>query len=269
MNTAGKNDGSLNGPSVRLTFDGPVALITLNRPEAYNAINTSMTEGLVAAMKDIESSADVRVIVLRGEGKGFCAGGDLTFFASQGDALRRTVDQMLGDGHRFLQSLQDTRKLVLVSVHGAAAGAGLSLVVAGDFCIAASDAVFVAGYGKLGVSPDLGGTANMTRAIGLRRAMRVFFVEDRMSAALAEQLGIVSKVVQPSSLAEETMKLAHKLAQVPQAGAEATKALLRQALATPFAVQLEAELESFQACVHSPATQAALLRFGGKPASTH
>ena len=250
-----------SAPSVILTIDGAIAFITLNRPNAYNAIDGAVTEGLVSAMLEIESSAAIRVIVLRGEGKGFCAGGDLAYFASRGDDLRASVGQLLEDGHRFLKALRATRKLVLVSVHGAAAGAGLSLVVAGDFCIASADAVFVPGYAKLGVSPDMGGTANMVRAIGLRRAMRVFLLEDRMNAAEAERLGIVSKIVDPSSLADETLKLARSLAAIPPAAAESTKALLRQASDTLFTDQLEAELESFQACIHSPTTLAALHRF--------
>jgi enoyl-CoA hydratase/carnithine racemase len=253
--------------SVTLTIDGVVALITLNRPGAYNAIDASMTEGLVAAMAEVQAADAIRVIVLKGAGKGFCSGGDLAFFAGQGDELRGSVDRLLAQGHRFLQALRDTQKLVLVSVHGAAAGAGFSLAVAGDFCIAAADAVFVTGYAKLGVSPDMGGTANMTRAIGLRRAMRVFFLEDRLSAADAERLGIVSRVVAPDSLDEETRRLAQTLAAIPAAAAASTKRLLQQAASTPLAEQLQAELESFQACVHTPVTQSALQRFADKAAN--
>jgi enoyl-CoA hydratase/carnithine racemase len=251
-------------PSVVLTKHGAVAFITLNRPDAYNAINSEVTRLLLAAISDIEKSAQTRVIVLRGAGKGFCAGGDLPFFAAQGDKLRTTVDQMLGDAGRFLQALRDTNKLVIASVHGTAAGAGLSLAVACDFCIAAANAVFVPAYTKLAVSPDMGGTANMVRAIGYRNAMRVFFLEDRLSAEQAERLGIVSRIVEPSALSEATLGLAQRLAQLPQAGCESTKALLRQASCTELSEQLAAELDSFQSCIQGPETQAALRRFGQK-----
>ena len=250
---------------VTFTVDGSIAFITLDRPDAYNAIDSRTATGLCAAMSQIEASDAIRVIVLRGAGKGFCSGGDLAFFASRGDSLRATVDEMLGEGNRFLRALRETRKFVLVSVHGAAAGAGLSLVMAGDFCIAAADALFVPGYAKLGVSPDLGGTANTVQALGLRRAMRLFFLEERLSAADAERLGIVSKVVEPASLAEETLKLARSLAAIPPLAAESTKVLLRQAVTTPFAAQLDAEVESFQRCVHTAATKAALQGFVLKP----
>lgn len=255
---------SKDSPSVELTQHGSVSFITLNRPDAYNAIDAEVTRLLLAAMVQIEASTETRVIVLRGAGKGFCAGGDLPFFAAQGDALRGTVDQMLGDGGRFLQALHDTNKLVIASVHGAAAGAGLSLVVACDFCIAASDAVFIPAYIKLAVSPDMGGTANMVRAIGLRAAMRVYFLEDRLTASDAQQLGIVSRMVDPSNLTDATLALALRLSQLPRDAAESTKALLRQATHTELADQLAAEVSSFQACIHGSETQAALKRFSDK-----
>ena len=266
MSTATSNgsNGSNTQPCVALTLQGPIAFITLDRPETYNAIDADVTQHLRAAMDTIERSTDTRVIVLRGTGKGFCAGGDLPFFAAQGDRLRQTVDTMLDDGNAFLVALRETNKLVVASVHGAAAGAGLSLVMACDFCIAASDASFVPAYARLAVSPDMGGTANMVRALGLRNAMRVYFLEDRLTAADAEQLGIVSRIVAPADLDVATLDMARRLADLPRAAAESTKALLRQAPNTGLAEQLAAELAAFQACIHGPATQAALQRFNQK-----
>lgn len=263
MSTVTWNESNTR-PGVALALQGPIAFITLDRPEAYNAIDADVTHCLRVAIDTIEQSADTRVIVLRGAGKGFCAGGDLPFFAAQGDGLRQTVDTMLDDGNRFLVALRETNKLVVASVHGAAAGAGLSLVMACDFCIAASDASFVPAYARLAVSPDMGGTANMIRALGLRNAMRVFFLEDRLTAADAERLGIVSRIVAPGELAEATLAMAQRLADLPRAAAESTKALLRQALHTGLAEQLAAELASFQDCIHGAETQAALQRFSQK-----
>jgi enoyl-CoA hydratase/carnithine racemase len=248
-------------PCVVLTHDGPVSFITLNRPHAYNAIDAEVTRSLAAAIAEIDASPVTRVVVLRGAGKGFCAGGDLPFFAAQGDDLRRTVDRMLDDGARFLQALRNTDKLIIASVHGTAAGAGLSLVVACDFCIAASDAVFVPAYAKLAVSPDMGGTANLVRAIGYRHAMRVCFLEDSLTAADAERIGIVSRIVEPWALPDATLALALRLSGLSRTSAESTKALLRQASRTELPEQIAAELVSFQACIHGPETQAALKRF--------
>jgi enoyl-CoA hydratase/carnithine racemase len=249
---------------IDLAVEASVATLTLNRPDKRNAMSDEMRTEFIAALEQVAADKDIRALVLTGAGKGFCAGGDLPFFAGQGDALRDTVDRMLNDAHRFLELLRATNRLVLASVHGAAAGAGLSLVVACDFCIAASDAVFVPAYTRLGVSPDLGGTANLVRAIGVRAAMRVHFLEERMSAAQAESLGIVSRIVEVSALTDSTLKLAHELATLPQEAAESTKALLRQASQTALPQQLVAELASFQACVHRPALQAALQRFTKK-----
>ncbi|HEY9239653.1 MAG TPA: enoyl-CoA hydratase/isomerase family protein [Burkholderiaceae bacterium] len=253
-----------SGPGVVLSLEGAIAFVTLNRPDAYNAIDADVTRLLREAIDEIERSTQVRVIVLRGAGKGFCAGGDLPFFAAQGTGLREAVDRMLDDGNHFLQALRSTNKLVVASVHGAAAGAGLSLVMACDFCIAASDAVFVPAYAQLAVSPDMGGTAHMVRAIGVRNAMRVFFLEDRFDALQAERLGIVSRVVDAPSLSEATLALALRLAGLSRTSSEATKALLRQAPLTDLRTQLAAELDAFQTCIHGAETQAALRTFTHK-----
>jgi enoyl-CoA hydratase/carnithine racemase len=248
-------------PAVTVATQGAISFVTLNRPDQYNVINADVTKLLRDAIAEIERSEDIRVVVLRGAGKGFCAGGDLPFFAAQGDGLRQTVDGMLDDGNRCLEALRATNKLVLASVHGAAAGAGLSLVMACDFCIAAPDAVFVPAYAKLAVSPDMGGTANMVRALGLRQAMRVFFLEDRLDAEEARRIGIVSRIAPMGKLGEATLELAQRLAKLSRSSSESTKALLRQAPLTALSDQLEAERTSFQDCIHGSETQAALKNF--------
>jgi 2-(1,2-epoxy-1,2-dihydrophenyl)acetyl-CoA isomerase len=247
-------------PGVLLAFEGPVAYITLNRPAKYNALDEAVMQLLLSYLGLIEESADVRVIVIRALGKGFCGGGDLQFFASQGADLMDTVDRMLGAANDFLLKLRRSRKLVVASVQGAAAGGGLSLVVACDFCIASSQAVFVPAYAKLAASPDFGGTANMVRAIGLRNAMRLYFMEERLSAAEAKEIGIVSKVVEPAELADATHKLALYLASLPPAFVEATKPLLEQAVHNDLATQLTAEKRSFEACIQQSEAQAASLK---------
>ncbi len=251
-------------PGVLLAFEGAVAYITLNRPAKYNALDEPVIQLLLSCLGQIEAAPDVRVIVIRAVGKGFCGGGDLQFFASQCEDLMDTVDRMLGAANDFLLRLRNSRKLVIASVQGAAAGAGISLVVACDFCIASSQAVFVPAYAKLAASPDFGGTANMVRAIGLRNAMRLYFMEERLSAAGAKEIGIVSKVVEPAELADATHELALHLASLPPAFVEATKPLLDQAVLNDLTTQLAAEKQSFEACIQQPAAQAALKRLGSK-----
>jgi 2-(1,2-epoxy-1,2-dihydrophenyl)acetyl-CoA isomerase len=124
--------------------------------------------------------------------------------------------------------------------------------------------VFVPAYAKLAASPDFGGTANMVRAIGLRNAMRLYFMEERLSAAGAKEIGIVSKVVEPAELADATHELALHLASLPPAFVEATKPLLDQAVLNDLTTQLAAEKQSFEACIQQPAAQAALKRLGSK-----
>lgn len=251
----------VEAPRATLAVQGAVATISMNRPASRNAIDVAMGQALLQMMRDIDAMPAVRVIVLRGEGQGFCAGGDLSFIGRQGEDMRGGVDALMDVANAFVQSLRLTPRLVLVSVHGAVAGGGLALAMAGDFCIAAEDSLFVPGYAQLGVSPDIGLTANLARAIGARRAMQVMLMETRLSATEAERLGMVNRVVPRDRLEAETAQLAQALALISVDATAATKALFRDGPERTFDEQLDAEREAFQACIHTPAAQMALQRF--------
>ena len=141
-----------------LSVEGPVATITLNRPAVLNAMNAGMAGALAALALEVERRRDIRVLVVRGQGDNFCAGGDIAGFADHLDDIGPFVRGMLADMHAFLLTLRRMPQLVLTSIQGAAAGAGFSLAFMGDMAIAADSAKFTPAYRMLGVSPDCGGT---------------------------------------------------------------------------------------------------------------
>ncbi len=258
---------SVSPSAALLTLDGHVATVTLNRPDRLNAIDVAMAYRLRDVARELATHPEVRVIVVAGAGPAFCAGGDIDVFAQHLGNMTPIVTELLTAYHEFVALLAGTPKLVLTSVHGAAAGAGLSLAVLGDLCIAADDARFTPGYAKLGVSPDGGGTVGLVRAAGARRALQIFLAEDHVTAAQALDWGLVCKVVPRAELAEETSRLARRLARTEPAAVAATKALIRRSAAADLHEQLEAEMTSLTGCMEGPAFEAAIRRFvgGGRP----
>lgn len=247
-----------------LEVDGRIATVTLNRPEAYNAVDATLAEALADIGERVAASDDVRVVILRGAGPTFCAGGDIRTFAANIDALEPMARGLLGKLHRFLVALREGPRLVITSVHGSAAGAGFSLALLGDLCIAAADARFVPAYAKLGVSPDGGGSIGVVERIGPRRALALFLAEDGLTAEQAFEAGLVNKVVPAAELEAATRALAERVARIAPTAIAATKALIQQSARTPFADQLEAELEQMVRCMATPAFRANVESFLSK-----
>jgi 2-(1,2-epoxy-1,2-dihydrophenyl)acetyl-CoA isomerase len=232
--------------------DGAVLEILMNRPEVLNAANREMIGELGAAAAEAAEDAAARVVLLRGAGTHFCAGGDINMFgeliglppAERRKALYRIVDGL----HPVLVRLRSMPKPVVAVVQGAAAGVGLSLVLASDLAIAAEDAVFATGYIHLGTSPDGGLTATLARVVGLKQAAELMMLGDRFDAPRAAQLGIVNRLASAAALEKEAMALAERLANGPAHAYGRTKALLQATLGDAFDAQLRREAESFAAC---------------------
>ncbi|WP_315772451.1 MULTISPECIES: enoyl-CoA hydratase/isomerase family protein [unclassified Bradyrhizobium] len=250
----------------RLSIDGPIATITLDRPAAFNAINLAIAQRLEQLAAQVEADPTIRVLVLKGEGRAFCAGGDLQTIgaAAEADTITPVVSELLHHYHAFIASLRRMHKIVLASVHGSAAGAGMSLAFAADLCIAAEDARFTPAYAKLGVSPDGGGTVGVITTVGVRRALQIFLAEDSFTAAQAYEWGLVAKIVPASELVAATDALAARLAQNMPAGLAATKALIHRAPTSAVEDQLAAERDAIINCMHTDEFRAAVKRFTSK-----
>ncbi|MCM8729795.1 enoyl-CoA hydratase/isomerase family protein [Hephaestia sp. GCM10023244] len=234
-----------------LERDGAVAIVTLNRPDSLNAIDQAMADELARIGALLAHDESLAVVVLRGAGDGFCAGGDITTFAENLDAIDRAIRPLLGQLHDFLRCLRAMPKLVLTSVHGAVAGAGFSIAFMGDLCIAADNARLRPAYAPLGVSPDGGGTIGVVDAVGARWAMRVFLADEELSHADALALGLVTRIVPAADLEKETLALARRLAQTDAAAIAATKALIYKRAGGDISNQLEAEMEHLIGCMNS------------------
>lgn len=249
-----------------LRVDGPIAIITLNRPSAFNSINLAIAQKLEALAAEVEASDEIRVLVIEGEGRAFCAGGDLQTIgaASASDTVAPVVGELLKHYHAFITTLRRMPKLVLSSVHGSAAGAGMSLAFIADLCIATEDARFTPAYSKLGVSPDGGGTVGVVASVGARRALQIFLAEDSFTAQQACAWGLVAKVVPAVELKAATREFALKLAQTAPAGIAATKALLHRATTTPVEQQLDAERDAIIDCMHTDGFKVAVKKFTSK-----
>lgn len=249
-----------------LSIDGPIATITLNRPEAFNSVNLAIARRLQQLGDEVETNAAIKVLVIQGEGRAFSAGGDLQTIgaAAEADTIAPVVGELLKHYHAFIEAVRRMPKIVLSSVHGSAAGAGMGLAFVTDLCIAAEDAKFTPAYAKIGVSPDGGSTVGMVGTVGVRRAFQIFLAEDNFTAQQAYEWGLVAKVVPAAELRAETKKFAERLARNPPAAIAATKALLYQAATTPTDQQLDAEAEKIIDCMHSEDFRVAVKKFTSK-----
>jgi enoyl-CoA hydratase/carnithine racemase len=226
-----------------LAVEGMIATITLNRPNAFNSINLAIAKRLEQLAAQIEADTAIRVVVIQGEGRAFSAGGDLQTIgaAAEADTIAPVVGELLRHYHAFIETLRRMPKIVLSSVHGSAAGAGMGLAFVADLCIAADSARFTPAYAKIGVSPDGGSTVGMVGTVGTRRALQIFLAEDSFSAQQGYDWGLVAKVVPADDLKAATRRFAERLAQNPPAAIGGTKSLVYQAALTPTRQQLDAE----------------------------
>lgn len=243
-------------PVLSATADA-VATLTLNRPQALNALNRDLTLALRGAVFAAEADAAVRCVVIRG-GEHFMAGGDLKSFHErlQGHAsaaqTRAEFETFIHEVHAIIISLRRMPKPVLASVSGAAAGFGMSLMMACDLVIAAANAYFTLAYVHVGTSPDGGSTFSLPRIVGAKKAMEIALLGERFDAATAERLGLVNRVVPAAQLETETAKLAARLAAGPTAAYGRTKALLNRSLGNPLEAQLQFEAECFSQSAAEP-----------------
>lgn len=240
----------LAGGAVVLRHAGPISVLTLNRPDRYNALSRDMATGLLEAVREVNTRGDCRALLLHGAGPGFCAGGDVAFVASYFPDVEGAIRSFLSEFHAFLTLLQTMDPIVITAVHGSAAGAGLSLALMGDLCVATADARFVPAYSKLGVSPDCGGTVGVPNAVGTRRAMQIFLLERELDARKAEQWGLVNDVCEPGGLLERAHEIGARIASLPPEACRQTKALLRRGGGN-LAEQLNAEMEALVQCTRT------------------
>ena len=225
-----------------------IGWMTFNRPAALNALDDEMIVAFREHAETFCDDASIRCVVLRGEGAAFLAGGDVAMFHRHLDELPAMVRRLARELHVGVLALRRMPKPVLASVHGAVAGAGVSLMAACDFVIAADDCRITLAYSRIGASPDGGATYFLARSVGPRKALELALLSEPLDAAAALRLGLVNRVVSPARLREETQALALRLAAGPTFAYAATKRLLEASIGNSLESQLEAEAAAFAHC---------------------
>lgn len=235
--------------TVLLARAGPVATLTLNRPDALNVLDEAMVDALTPAAADVAADPGIRVLVVQGAGKHFMAGGDIRTFARESarppDERQRSFQRLVERVHVAVETLARMPQPVVARVQGAVAGFGLSLMNACDLAIASDDAYFAAGYRQIGITPDGGGTWSLPRIVGQRRALGILLLGERFGATDALAIGLVNRVVPLAELDTAVESVVRALADGPREALSATKRLLRDSLDRTLSGQLQAEAVSF------------------------
>lgn len=226
---------------VTVEVAGGIGRLTLNRPERLNTIDLAVAQGLDAAAQQLSHDGGVRVILLSGEGKTFCGGGDLKSFAEIDEDLPAHLRDVTAHLHAALTALSRVDAPIIAAVRGSAAGAGLGLVCAADIVIAAASTRFAFAYSAIGLTPDGGTSWSLPRLVGLRKAQELAFTNRVIDAAEAERIGIVTTVVPDAEVGAAADDLAVRLAAAPTHALGVTKRLLRTAYDVPLEDRLAVE----------------------------
>ena len=230
------NPTSDRRPAEVLVTDGPalldldsdgVAHIRLNRPESANGLNIELLKALHEVIMQVHGDARVRAVLITGEGKNFCAGGDVHTFLSKGEDLPHYIRVATAYLQMVAAGLMRLGPPVVSAVQGfAAGGGGMGLVCASDFVVAAESAKFLAGATRVAMVPDAGVSVTLTQLVGLRRATEILMLNPVITASEARDMGLVTRVVPDDRLVEEALSLARQLAAGAPAALAATKRLL-------------------------------------------
>jgi 2-(1,2-epoxy-1,2-dihydrophenyl)acetyl-CoA isomerase len=227
-------------PTVRVEQADSVATLTLNRPEARNALDLAMREELEAALRSLDADAGVRVLVVRGAGEHFCAGGDVKFMQAK-PMTAAEGEQRVEAMNRAILALARFRTPTIAMVDGYAVGAGCNLALACDLVVASDRARFGEVFARLGLVPDGGGTWLLPRRVGLARAKELVFTAEMVQATEAERIGLVNRVVPVAQLATETLALARRIADGPPRALAMAKSLLTRGIALDLETSLHWE----------------------------
>jgi len=237
---------------IQITEAEGITTIILNRPEKLNAFIGHMRRDLAEALEHAGSDRSVRVVIITGAGRAFCAGGDIVFMA---ELMRRRDSEefvrILGAGRRVITAIRQMTKPVIASINGPAAGAGCNLAFACDLRVASTTASFNQSFAKVGLHPDWGGTYFLPRLVTPNKACEMFFLGETIDAAEAARLGIVNQVVAPEELENVTMQLAERLRAAPPIALAAAKHAVYLSEAAELEEMLRYETEAQLRCFES------------------
>src|SRR5690554_918545 len=228
--------------SITKEIKDKVAYLTLNRPDVFNSFNREMALLLQRELDACEENADIRAIVITGNGRAFCAGQDLKEVTSP--ELNPGFKKILEEHYNpIISRIRKIEKPIIAAVNGVAAGAGANIALACDVVVASENASFIQAFSKIGLVPDSGGTFFLPRLIGFQKASALMMLGDKVSAQEAERLGMVYRVVSVEDFEEEVSEIATSLSNMPTKALGFTKRLLNEAMTNDLENQLKMEGE--------------------------
>jgi len=221
------------------SLNNGVCELRLNRPEVFNSFNKNMALAFQDALDECEKNDEVRVVLITGEGKAFCAGQDLSeAIDPDGPELSHIVEKHYNP---IIERIRNIEKPIVAAVNGVAAGAGANIALACDITIAKKSASFIQAFSKIGLIPDSGGTFFLPRIIGFQKALALMFTGDKISAEEAERMNMIYKVVEDDLFESEVSDFVQKLALMPTKGLGLTKKAVNQSFDNNLTQQLEVE----------------------------
>ncbi|AWV88916.1 enoyl-CoA hydratase/isomerase family protein [Bradymonas sediminis] len=235
---------------IHVEINGDIATVRLNRPKKFNALDGPMFTELHDAMYRLGFDDAIRVVIVTGEGRAFCGGGDLAAIqSSDSERVDRGLWHLAGKFHEGIREIRAMGKPVIAAINGPAAGGGLSLALACDMRIMADNAFLKIGYIENALSIDGGGSFSLPRLIGLSRAIEIAFLDEKISAVRALELGLVSRIVPADELPKATLTLANRLAEMPTGALARAKRLLSASFDNSLSEQLDLERKAISEAV--------------------
>jgi 2-(1,2-epoxy-1,2-dihydrophenyl)acetyl-CoA isomerase len=241
-----------------------VATVTLNRPDAYNALDLGLGRDLFQASIELDEDSDVRCVVITGAGRAFCAGGDVKAFVDNLGRIGRHIKELTTYLHGAISRFCRSDKPVIMAVNGVAAGGGFSLALSGDLVVAGESARFTSAYSRIAASPDGSSSYFLPRLVGVRRAMELYFTNRVLTPREALEWGLITRVVPDAELRSAADGLARELAQGPTKAFGAAKRLFQQSTWESLETQMELEAQAIAACGHTEDFRAGVTAFAEK-----
>ena len=241
-----------------------VATLTLNRPDAYNALDLALGRELFQASLELDEDAGVRCVVITGSGKAFCAGGDVKSFVDNLGRIGAHIKELTTYLHGAISRLCRSDKPVIMAVNGVAAGGGFSLALSGDLVVAAESAKFTMAYSRIAATPDGSSSYFLPRLVGVRRSLELYLTNRPLTAREALEWGMITRVVPDGELASAVATLARELAQGPSKAFGAAKRLFHQSTWESLETQMELEAQAIAASGRTEDFRAGVTAFADK-----
>jgi 2-(1,2-epoxy-1,2-dihydrophenyl)acetyl-CoA isomerase len=248
--------------AILIKKDNGIATITLNRPAALNSLNQELLDGLLAGLRDVAEDRSVRVVVITGNGRAFCAGGDLFFLVSLTNPVK--AREFIEQAGLIPTIIMNMAKPVIAMVNGVAAGAGFNLALACDLVLCAKSVHFAQSFTRVGLVPDCGGQFLLPRIVGPYKAKELMFTGDLIDSEAALGLGVVNRIIADDQLQTETFKLAKRLLQSAPLPLAAIKKVINMSGQLDLPATLALETETQTVCMQTADHREGVMAFKEK-----